>query len=172
MIVPFINFPLGSSVRIEDVTHTYMSREQAGCVFRSEVDGRTVTHGPKEIASLYFSGKFVIPRQLHPALPAGIRENLRRSLSEFPDHRQAEAERRLDYVMAIDRLEERGLMQRTRDARDRRVYRNVITPAGLDLLASLDEPLVSVHRKQLGHLGQEKLRTLIHLLEEARSAAE
>ena len=40
------------------------------------------------------------------------------------------------------------------------------------VLASLDEPLVSVHRKQLGHLGQEKLRTLIHLLEEARSAAE
>ena len=107
MIVPFINFPLGSSVRIEDVTHTYMSREQAGCVFRSEVDGRTVTHGPKEIASLYFSGKFVIPRQLHPALPAGIRENLRRSLSEFPDHRQAEAERRLDYVMTIHGLEER-----------------------------------------------------------------
>ncbi len=81
-------------------------------------------------------------------------------------------ERDPDVTRLIDRLEERGLMQRTRDARDRRVYRNVITPAGLDLLASLDEPLVSVHRKQLGHLGQEKLRTLIHLLEEARSAAE
>ncbi|SFU96730.1 MULTISPECIES: DDE-type integrase/transposase/recombinase [unclassified Methylobacterium] len=107
MTVPFINFPLGSSVRIEDVTHTFMSREQAGYVFRSEVDGRTVTHGSGEIASLYFADKFVIPRQVHPSLPAGVRENLRRSLVEFPDHRQAEAERRLDYVMAIDGLEDR-----------------------------------------------------------------
>jgi DNA-binding MarR family transcriptional regulator len=63
-------------------------------------------------------------------------------------------------------------MQRRRDARDRRVYRNAITPAGLELLASLDEPMGAVHRKQMGHLSQEKLATLISLLEEARSRAE
>jgi DNA-binding MarR family transcriptional regulator len=81
-------------------------------------------------------------------------------------------ERDPDVTRLIDKLEERGLMQRRRDARDRRVYRNAITPAGLELLASLDEPMGAVHRKQMGHLSQEKLATLISLLEEARSRAE
>jgi DNA-binding MarR family transcriptional regulator len=80
-------------------------------------------------------------------------------------------ERDPDVTRLIDKLEERGLMQRTRDARDRRVYRNVITAAGLALLASLDEPLVALHKNQLGHLGQEKLSALIALLEDARSRA-
>ncbi len=78
-------------------------------------------------------------------------------------------ERDPDVTRLIDKLEERGLMARTRDARDRRVYRNVITEAGLDLLASLDAPIVAIHRKQLGHLGDEKLNALIRLLEEART---
>jgi len=78
-------------------------------------------------------------------------------------------ERDPDVTRLIDRLEERGLMRRTRDARDRRVYRNVITGAGLNLLASLDEPLAAVHKKQMGHLSPEKLATLISLLEDARS---
>jgi DNA-binding MarR family transcriptional regulator len=78
-------------------------------------------------------------------------------------------ERDPDVTRLIDRLEERGLMRRTRDARDRRVYRNVITAAGLNLLASLDEPLAAVHKKQMGHLSPEKLATLISLLEDARS---
>jgi DNA-binding MarR family transcriptional regulator len=81
-------------------------------------------------------------------------------------------ERDPDVTRLIDRLEERGLMQRTRDARDRRVYRNVITPAGLELLAPLDEALDTLHRKQIGHLGPEKLAALIGLLEEARSQVE
>jgi DNA-binding MarR family transcriptional regulator len=81
-------------------------------------------------------------------------------------------ERDPDVTRLIDRLEERGLMRRTRDARDRRVYRNVITPAGLDLLASLDEPLAAVHKKQMGHLSAQKLATLISLLEDARSRLE
>jgi DNA-binding MarR family transcriptional regulator len=77
-------------------------------------------------------------------------------------------ERDPDVTRLIDKLEKRGLMQRTRDPRDRRIYRNVITRAGLDLLASLDGPIVAVHKQQMGHLGQERLATLIGLLEEAR----
>jgi DNA-binding MarR family transcriptional regulator len=77
-------------------------------------------------------------------------------------------ERDPDVTRLIDKLEKRGLMQRTRDPRDRRIYRNVITSAGLDLLASLDGPIVAVHKQQMGHLGQAKLVTLIELLEEAR----
>jgi DNA-binding MarR family transcriptional regulator len=79
-------------------------------------------------------------------------------------------ERDPDVTRMADKLEERGLMQRRRDARDRRVYRNVITEAGLELLASLDEPLDAMHKRQLGHLSDEKLERLIALLEEARRA--
>jgi DNA-binding MarR family transcriptional regulator len=77
-------------------------------------------------------------------------------------------ERDPDVTRLIDKLEKRGLMRRTRDPRDRRIYRNVITAAGLDLLASLDGPIVAVHKQQMGHLGQAKLAALIGLLEEAR----
>ena len=55
-------------------------------------------------------------------------------------------ERDPDVTRLIDKLEERGLMQRRRDARDRRVYRNAITPAGLELLASLGWSVVAVVR--------------------------
>jgi DNA-binding MarR family transcriptional regulator len=80
-------------------------------------------------------------------------------------------ERDPDVTRMIDKLEERGLMQRRRDARDRRVQRNVITEAGLELLASLDEPLDAMPKKQLGHLSEDQLEMLITLLEEARSAS-
>jgi DNA-binding MarR family transcriptional regulator len=79
-------------------------------------------------------------------------------------------ERDPDVTRMIDKLEERGLMRRQRDARDRRVYRNVITDAGLELLGSLDEPLDAMHKKQLGHLSAGKLEMLITLLEEARGS--
>jgi hypothetical protein len=46
-----------------------------------------------------------------------------------------------------------------------------ITSEGLKLLSRLDEPVQEAHRKQLGHLGQERLRALAELLQVARSAA-
>ena len=46
-----------------------------------------------------------------------------------------------------------------------------ITPAGLELLASLDRPLEEFNRKMLGPLGEQRLRTLIQLLEAAREQA-
>jgi hypothetical protein len=39
-----------------------------------------------------------------------------------------------------------------------------ITPPGLKLLARLDEPVQEAHRRQLGHLGRERLRALTELL--------
>ena len=44
-----------------------------------------------------------------------------------------------------------------------------ITPDGLRLLARLDEPVGDAHRKQLGHLGRERLRALTELLHAARA---
>jgi DNA-binding MarR family transcriptional regulator len=44
-----------------------------------------------------------------------------------------------------------------------------ITPEGLKRLARLDEPVQAAHRKQLGHLGGRKLKTLTELLAVSRS---
>jgi DNA-binding MarR family transcriptional regulator len=74
-----------------------------------------------------------------------------------------------DITRLLDRLEKRGLISRSREARDRRTVMARITGAGLKLLARLDEPVQAAHRKQLGHLGRERLRLLTGLLREARS---
>ena len=73
-----------------------------------------------------------------------------------------------DVTRLLDRLEERGLVTRLRDAEDRRVVRARITDGGIDLLAVLDEPVGRILGRLLGPLGKERLRTLIALLEEAR----
>ena len=44
-----------------------------------------------------------------------------------------------------------------------------ITPAGLAVLARLDEPVAALHRRLLGHLGPERLRALTGLLEACRT---
>jgi DNA-binding MarR family transcriptional regulator len=68
----------------------------------------------------------------------------------------------------LDRLVETGLVVRSRGGEDRRVVLSRITPAGLDRIAPLDAVLERLHRRQLGHLGQRKLRALLDLLAEAR----
>ncbi len=76
-----------------------------------------------------------------------------------------------DITRLIDRLEHRGLVERSREDRDRRVVTTRITAAGLDLLESLDRPIEDFNRKMLGPLGAEQLRMLIQLLEAAREHA-
>jgi hypothetical protein len=44
-----------------------------------------------------------------------------------------------------------------------------ITAEGLRLLARLDEPVQAAHRKQLGHLGRQRLQALTELSRVARS---
>ena len=74
-----------------------------------------------------------------------------------------------DVTRLLDRLEKRGLISRCRETKDRRTVMARITPEGLKLLARLDEPVQAGHRKQLGHLGRERLRLLTELLSAARS---
>ena len=74
-----------------------------------------------------------------------------------------------DITRLLDRLEKRGLISRCRETKDRRMVMARITPEGLKLLARLDEPVQAAHRKQLGHLGRERLRALTELLRVARS---
>jgi DNA-binding MarR family transcriptional regulator len=73
-----------------------------------------------------------------------------------------------DATRLLDRLEETGLVVRGREGEDRRFVRARITRRGLELLARLDQVIVDLHRRQLGHLGRAKLRALIDLLADAR----
>lgn len=73
-----------------------------------------------------------------------------------------------DITRLLDRLEKRGLIERWRETKDRRVVQARITPEGLKLLARLDEPVEEGHREQLGHLGRERLKALCELLRAAR----
>jgi len=74
-----------------------------------------------------------------------------------------------DVTRLLDRLEKRGLISRCRETKDRRLVMVRITPEGLKRLARLDEPVQAAHRKQLGHLGGRKLKTLTELLAVSRS---
>lgn len=75
-----------------------------------------------------------------------------------------------DITRLLDRLEKRNLISRCRETKDRRMVLTRIAPAGLELLARLDEPVQSTHRKLLGHLGRERLRALVSLLAACREA--
>jgi DNA-binding MarR family transcriptional regulator len=76
-----------------------------------------------------------------------------------------------DITRLVDRMERRGLVERRREERDRRVITTRITPAGLDLLTSLDRPMQEFHLQLLGRLSEPRLRSLIRLLEAAREQA-
>jgi len=69
-----------------------------------------------------------------------------------------------DITRLLDRLEKRELISRCRETKDRRMVMARITPGGLKLLARLGVPVQEAHRKQLGHLGRERLRALTELL--------
>ncbi len=73
-----------------------------------------------------------------------------------------------DITRLLDRLEKRRLVVRTRDEKDRRVVMVRITSEGLRILEQLDAPIEEVDRRQLEHLGERRLRSLIQLLEVAR----
>src|SRR5215471_13069746 len=68
----------------------------------------------------------------------------------------------------IDRLEQAGFVNRLRCEKDRRVIYVTLTDHGTKTLAVLDEPLVALRQKLLGHLSQGELKDLIRLLEKVR----
>jgi DNA-binding MarR family transcriptional regulator len=76
-----------------------------------------------------------------------------------------------DITRLLDRLGKRGLISRRRDAKDRRMVLTRIAPEGLAVLARLDRSVQEAYRKQLGHLGRERLKALAELLSACRSRA-
>jgi DNA-binding MarR family transcriptional regulator len=77
-----------------------------------------------------------------------------------------------DITRLVDRLCERGLIDRERPPEDRRTVCIGITRAGLALLDELAEAVRDCHRRQLGHLDPGELRLLIDLLRRARAPHE
>lgn len=73
-----------------------------------------------------------------------------------------------DMTRLLDRLEERGWIERNRRTDNRRVVNVTITDAGRHLLDELSERVRRCHQQQLGHLSTEQLTELATLLAAAR----
>jgi DNA-binding MarR family transcriptional regulator len=73
-----------------------------------------------------------------------------------------------DITRLLDRLQKRGLVERARGKRDRRVVYGKITGAGLRLLREMDGPVEKRGREMLRHVGQARLKQLIELLQQVR----
>ncbi len=69
-----------------------------------------------------------------------------------------------DVTRLLDRLEQRGLIERWRCAEDRRVVHTRITDAGLTLLAGIDQPLGELIAREFAHFTDRKLAQLDRLL--------
>jgi DNA-binding MarR family transcriptional regulator len=74
-----------------------------------------------------------------------------------------------DMTRLLDRMEKRGLISRERQTDDRRVIKTRVTPRGLDLLKTLDQPIRELHERQFRHMPAARLKVLAGLLEELRS---
>jgi DNA-binding MarR family transcriptional regulator len=77
-----------------------------------------------------------------------------------------------DMTRLLDRIEVQRLITRRRPTRDRRMVITEITRKGLTLLARLDATVQFAHKTQLSHMGRQKLKDLLKLLEAARSSAD
>jgi len=77
-----------------------------------------------------------------------------------------------DITRLLDRLEARGLVRREREPHNRRIVQVGLTPAGGELLARMHELVRECGARQLGHLGNDRLRALIALLKTAREPHE
>ena len=75
-----------------------------------------------------------------------------------------------DVTRLLDRMEAAGLVSRVRSTDDRRLVNTTLTKAGRDLVDDLDTEINQTHKAQLGHLKDTELRTLIELLNRARTA--
>jgi DNA-binding MarR family transcriptional regulator len=77
-----------------------------------------------------------------------------------------------DITRMLDKLENRGLIERERSAENRRIVRVGVTDAGLLLLRELDAPVRECHARQLGHLSRTELKGLIDMLRAVRQPHE
>jgi DNA-binding MarR family transcriptional regulator len=77
-----------------------------------------------------------------------------------------------DITRLLDRLVERGLVDRQRPAENRRVVLIGITRAGIEMLDEMADEVIECHRQQLDHLKPAEMNALIKLLKRAREPHE
>ena len=105
--------------------------------------------------------QFNVLRILRGAEPDGLcRNEVRdRMLTRMPD-----------MTRLLDRMEEAGLVVRSRETDDRRMVRTKIAAAGLTLLAELDGVIEREHKSRFARLSDEELRALIQTLAKVRES--
>jgi DNA-binding MarR family transcriptional regulator len=77
-----------------------------------------------------------------------------------------------DITRLLDKLAERGLIERERRADNRRVVLIGVTDAGLNLLDELAPAVRDCHLRQLGHMEPGEMKSLVELLLKARQPHE
>lgn len=104
--------------------------------------------------------QYNVLRILRGAEPGGLcRNEVRdRLLSRMPDA-----------TRLLDRMEEAGLVTRSREDGDRRLVTTRITAKGRMLVDELDAVVEKEHQRRLGHLSEKQTRKLIKLLTLVRS---
>ena len=75
-----------------------------------------------------------------------------------------------DVTRLLDRMEQGGLVRRSREGGDRRMVLTQLSEKGRRLVDELDAPVKALHRQTLGHLSSGELRSLSDLLTRARSS--
>lgn len=76
-----------------------------------------------------------------------------------------------DATRLLDRMEAAGLIERARDAEDRRYVTTRITAEGLRLVEAAEQSVMALHRRQFAAVGEEDLRELVRLLALVRDCA-
>jgi DNA-binding MarR family transcriptional regulator len=74
-------------------------------------------------------------------------------------------ERNPGVTRLLDRLEQKGLVDRERGERDRRQVRRTITPRGLALLAALDDVIRAANESLFAGMDEASVRELARLLQ-------
>lgn len=103
--------------------------------------------------------QYNVLRILRGAEPGGLcRNEVRdRMLTRMPD-----------MTRLLDRMEDAGLVIRSRERDDRRMVSTRIAPRGTQLLAELDEVIQREHKSRFSIFSDTELRTLIEMLAKVR----
>jgi DNA-binding MarR family transcriptional regulator len=121
---------------------------RTGAVLMDDVEQLLRPHG-------ITATQYNVLRILRGSEPGGLcRNELRdRMITRMPD-----------MTRLLDRMEDAGLVARTREDEDRRMVRSRITAAGLTLLDDLEDVVMSGHKRRFENMDAEQIRTLIDLL--------
>lgn len=87
------------------------------------------------------------------------------------DLRDRMVNRMPDMTRLLDRMEAAGLVDRSRDAEDRRLVTTRITDRGKKKLEDLEDAVIAEHQRRLGGLSKAQLNTLVGLLSKIREMA-